>query len=121
MSVVADVRESLVAQLEVLVKMLGAAARERPDGAVASQSIAALTHAAAEIAKLSDDDPRLVHMTYATKSDDPAVVAAYGQKERRIIDALGRGPATGWTADDLLADLANAADNALRESFLSLD
>ena len=60
-------------------------------------------------------------MTYATKSDDPAVVAVYGWKERRILDALARGPAAGWTADDLLADLANAADDALRESFLSLD
>ncbi len=121
MSVVADVREGLVAQLEVLAETLGAKARERSDGNAASRSIAALTRAAAAIAKLQDDDPRLVHMTYATRSDDPAVVAAYDRKARLIIDALERGAPAEWTADDLLADLANAADDALRESFLSLD
>lgn len=105
-------REDLVRDLEIRAQWRTQLAAHHPDDDRDRRSAQALTEAARDVATMSGDDPRLVHLAdfYAAAGDE--AVTQYLDAQNGIMSHHGYD-AAGATTDELLAALCAAADAAL--------
>ena len=106
---VTDATARLVARLGHSAAWREGKAEEYPDDERNWQTARALRRAAAEVAALPDDDPRLLRLAHVYDNDDTAIVAI-----EAMILVIGRHgfDSADATTDELLAALAAAADLA---------
>ncbi len=113
---VSFVRANLATEAEGSADWRRQKAEEHPDDARNAQSAAALERAAAEVAKLPDDDPRLLRLAQILSTDDDDLRGDYLDEESRLLSRHGFGTPKPATTDELLADLVEAADGAVERA-----